>query len=107
MIEFFKRRIRGAQPPAELNEIAKIKPCPFCGKKPYVRMEEVDCECDAGEFYAVYVVKCRACRICFENRTVIKMDKHGQPTVTEDGYKRAMSRWNARAAMEEANERKN
>ena len=72
----------------------ELKPCPFCGGK--AEIDSTGIGYTNGSFSENYEIGCKSCNIRFRGTSYFII-KDGTPTISIDGYKECIEKWNRRA----------
>lgn len=74
--------------------MAKLKPCPFCGREA-VNREKSHGHTGSGEFTARFHIGCENCGIGFECESRFRING-SELVFIHDGYEKAKEKWNRR-----------
>lgn len=78
----------------------ELKPCPFCGSEAVIKEYGVGNR--KNTTFTDYKMGCEKCEIWFRGRTEVGI-ADGKPYMIEDGYTKAIEKWNKRVNENETN----
>ena len=84
------------------NELEKLKPCPFCGEKPYFESKDLyKADLIEGNHNYRYEVKiklqCNTCKVEKSSYSRYQLEDNGRLTCLKDGCTELTAWWNSRA----------